>query len=147
MLSVLVLVQEVEIVLSILEIYDVCVVNVEVVVIDWQGNCIMGFGFEDFIFFVDGQEVDVDYFSEIWGGCVFDEGVVLVDVDLIVGGEVVGMNYFVFIDNFFIIKVDCQCVLCDMQEQFGVLQLEDCMVIVLWDGKGLMMYLSWMGFE
>ncbi|MEM1248246.1 MAG: VWA domain-containing protein [Acidobacteriota bacterium] len=132
---------------AISETYDVRVVNVEAVVTDRQGNRIMGLGPEDFTLLVDGQEVDVDYFSEIRGGRALDEAAASIDADPIAGGEAVGTNYLVFIDNFFTIKADRQRVLRDMQEQLGVLQPEDRMAIVSWDGRGLAMHSSWTGSE
>lgn len=132
---------------SISETYDVRVVNVEAVVTDRQGNRIMGLGPEDFTLLVDGQEVEVDYFSEIRGGRALEQASAPVDDDPIAGGQAVGTNYLVFIDNFFTIKADRQRVLRDIQDQLGVLQPEDRMAIVSWDGKSLTMHSSWTGSE
>ena len=50
------------------EVLDVRVVNLEVVVTDRQGIPVRGLRPVDFILKVDGDEVPIDYFSEIRGG-------------------------------------------------------------------------------
>src|SRR5688572_1655329 len=52
------------------EVLDVRVVNVEVVVTDKDGERVRGLGAKDFRLKVDGQEVPIDFFSEILGGAV-----------------------------------------------------------------------------
>ena len=129
------------------ETYDVRVVNVEAVVTDRQGNRIMGLSPEDFSLWVDGKEVSIDYFSEVRGGRTLPTGVPSVDSQPIAGGEAVGTNYLVFVDNFFSIKTERQRVLKALQNQLTLLQPEDRMAIVSWDGRELVMNSSWSGSE
>ncbi len=132
---------------EIAETYDVRVVNVEAVVTDRQGNRIMGLGPEDFTLLVDGQAVPIDYFSEIRGGRALPAGAPSASEQPIAGGEAVGTSYLVFIDNFFTIKSERQRVLRALQDQLGLLQPEDRMAIVSWDGRALEMNSSWSGSE
>ena len=51
---------------------DVRVVNVEAVVTDKQGVRVFGLGPESFRLMVDGEEVPIDFFSEVRGGDVLE---------------------------------------------------------------------------
>ena len=132
---------------QIAETYDVRVVNVEAVVTDRQGNRVMGLGPEDFTLLVDGRETPIDYFSEIRGGRALDSGAPDPGSQPVVGGTPVGTNYLVFIDNYFTIKAERQRVLRSLQDELALLQPEDRMAIVSWDGRGLDMLSSWSGSE
>ena len=52
------------------ETVDVRVVNVEVVVTDGEGRRVPGLGRDDFRLTVDGEEVAIDYFTEVRAGVV-----------------------------------------------------------------------------
>ncbi len=77
---------------------DVRVVNLEVVVEDRSGNRVQGLSRDDFRILVDGEEVDVQYFSE-----VADRQVVTGDdaetPPALAGGQDVVTNYVLFVDD------------------------------------------------
>ena len=84
------------------DVIDVRVVNLEVVVTA-KGQRVPALSPEDFILYVDGQEMPIEYFSEIADGRAIDvdhgSGTLL----SVAPGEEVGTNYLVFIDDFFAI--------------------------------------------
>ena len=127
------------------EIIDVRVVNLEVVVTDRSGVPVRNLQAGDFVLLVDGEEVPIDYFSEVLGGRVVrpaegDEAVPgLREVEP--GGRV-GTSYLVFIDDFFSIPTDRNRVLRALEESL-VLQPEDRMAIVSFDGRELRMLSTW----
>lgn len=50
------------------EVLDVRVINLEVVVTDKAGTPINGLDTSDFRLLVDGEEMSIDYFTEVRGG-------------------------------------------------------------------------------
>ncbi len=77
---------------------DVRVVNLEVVVEDRSGNRVHGLGADDFRIFVDGVEVDVDYFTEIMESRAVEsrDG----EAPPAIGdGDSVPTNYLLFVDD------------------------------------------------
>lgn len=77
---------------------DVRVVNLEVVVEDRSGNRVHGLEADDFRIFVDGVEVDVDYFTEILENRPVEsrDG----EVPPAIGdGDSVPTNYLLFVDD------------------------------------------------
>ena len=128
------------------EVLDVRVVNVEVVVTDKDGERVRGLGAKDFRLKVDGQEVPIDFFSEILGGTVVarqqtDDGVK--EVPALAPGQPVGTSYLVFVDDFFSIARDRDRVLERLEEQAAALQPEDRMAVVAFDGQELTMLTTW----
>jgi VWFA-related protein len=129
------------------EIVDVRVVNLEVVVTNRQGVPVRGLGADQFTLLVDGEEVPIEYFSEVLGGRTVrpGEGVAIQAVpglsEVAPGGEV-GTSYLVFIDNFFSLPNDRNRVL---RALAGSLSLgpEDRMAIVSFDGRDLKMLSTW----
>lgn len=111
------------------ETVEVQVVNVETVVTDKSGRQISGLDAGDFRLFVDGEKVDIGYFSEV--------------VEEV--ADTAGTNYLVFIDEFFTIAVDRVRVLRRLQEQLSVLGPNDRMALVAWNGRTLEMLSSWDG--
>ena len=77
---------------------DVRVVNVEAVVEDGDGNRVNGLTADDFLIFVDGLEVDIDYFTEILENRAVESGAGRAP-PAIGDGESVPTNYLLFIDD------------------------------------------------
>ena len=77
---------------------DVRVVNLEVVVEDRKGNRVRGLSRDDFRIRVDGEEVDVQYFSEVADREVVGRDVGETPPALAEGGTVV-TNYVLFVDD------------------------------------------------
>jgi len=130
------------------EIIDVRVVNIEVVVEDRSGNRVTGLGPEDFRLVVDGNEVPIDYFTEVQGGlAVADEGepkgAPVESLPALAPGRPVSTSYLVFIDDFFSIERDRNRVLEALREEIPLLNPEDRMAVVAYDGKRLEMLSSW----
>ncbi len=130
------------------ETVDVRVVNVEVVVTDRRGEIITGLGPEDFELQIDGEPVDIQYFSEINGGRaqnVAEEstGSAIAEVPAVGPGGRVGTSYLVFIDELFSENVDRRRVLDQLALQTAQLGPEDRMAIVAYDGSELTMLTSW----
>ncbi|MDY7094010.1 MAG: VWA domain-containing protein [Acidobacteriota bacterium] len=127
------------------EIIDVRVVNLEVVVTDKQGLRVSGLTPEDFRILVDGEEVPVEFFTEISGGTVTraQEGTSTAGLPSLTAGEPVGTSYLVFIDDFFSIARDRNEVLDALREDLPLLGPDDRMALVAFDGKRLEMLSSW----
>ncbi len=127
------------------EIVDVRVVNIEVVVTDPAGVPIRGLNADHFVLLVDGEEVPVEYFSEVLGGRAVAplEGAETVPGlrEVLPGGRV-GTSYLVFIDNFFSLPTDRNRVLRAFEESL-FLGPEDRMAIVSFDGRDLEMLSTW----
>src|SRR5688572_7918760 len=119
------------------EVLDVRVVNVEVVVTDKDGERVRGLGAKDFRLKVDGQEVPIDFFSEILGGAVVarERADDTKEVPALAPGQPVGTSYLVFIDDFFSIARDRDRVLERLEEQAKAMQPEDRMAVVAFDGQ------------
>jgi VWFA-related protein len=132
------------------EVLDVRVVNVEVVVTDQQGERVRGLDAKDLRLKVDGNEVPIDYFSEIVGGEVITRpggGGAVRDVPALRPGTPVGNSYLVFVDDFFSIARDRDRVLLRLEEQAAGLAPEDRMAVVAFDGRQLTMLASWTNSE
>jgi VWFA-related protein len=128
------------------EIIDVRVVNVEVVVTDRDGLRVPDLKAEDFQLIVDGQEMPIEYFSEVRGGqAVTTPGQAPAAPAVAEAGEgrSVGTSYLVFIDDFFPLKRDRDQVLRALADELGALGPADRMAVVSYDGKELDMLTSW----
>jgi VWFA-related protein len=125
---------------------EVRVVNVEVVVVDRQGNRVQGLKPTDFRLKVDGKTVPIEYFNEVRGGqaIALDAGVETVQgLPSLAPGSAVGTSYLVFIDDFFSIGARRDEVLRDLKEQLARLGPEDRMAVVAYDGGRVDMLSSW----
>ena len=128
------------------EIIDVRVVNLEVVVTNRSGQRMTGLGPESFRLLVDGEEVPIEYFSEIAEGAVASrkrsdddpEG-----MPSLASGKPVGTSYLVFIDDFFSINRDRNKVIEGLRRDLPRLWEEDRMAVVAFDGRDLEMLSSW----
>lgn len=129
------------------DMVDVRVVNIEVVVTDRDGVPVRGLDADAFVLEVDGQEVPVDYFSEVRGGqALLEPGGGVRDlpaVPALVPGEPVGTSYLVFIDDFFTFKEDRDRVLDGLEADLDLLGEKDQMALVAFDGRQLVMLSSW----
>ncbi len=127
------------------EVIDVRVVNLEVVVTDKDRVRVRGLTPQDFLLEVDGEEVSIEYFTEVTGGSAVlrgDEGSVSA-LPALAPGEAVGTSYLVFIDDFFSISVHRNRILRNMIDQLPLLNPEDRMAIVAFDGRRLDMLSTW----
>ncbi|MEE2776443.1 MAG: VWA domain-containing protein [Acidobacteriota bacterium] len=130
------------------EVLDVRVVNVEVVVTDGKGLRVRGLEASDFRLLVDGEEVPIDFFSEVVGGRVSERKVAVTGEQPVVvpelePGRPVGTSYLVFVDDFFSIARDRNRVLKKFEEDLDRMGAEDRMAIVAYDGRELEMLASW----
>ncbi len=127
------------------EVIDVRVVNLEAVVTDRAGNRVSGLKPEDFELTVDGKPVPIEYFNEVSGGVVADPGAQTVAEGLptLVPGKPVSTSYLVFIDDYFPLERDRNRVLGALRAELPLLNPEDRMAVVSFDGKRPTMLTSW----
>jgi VWFA-related protein len=127
------------------EVIEVRVVNLELVVTDKKGNRITGLKHEDFQLEVDGKEVPVEYFTEIFSGRAVERpsDAPVSSVPQLAPGEAVSTSYLVFVDEFFSREAERDRVVRHMIEQLPHLAPEDRLAVVAFDGKGLEMLSSW----
>lgn len=127
------------------EVIDVRVINVEVVVEDKDGIRVNGLTANDFLLMVDGEEVPIDYFTEVRGGmAIADEGGAgTVGLPSLSTGQEVGTSYLVFVDDYFSIARDRDLVLDSIREDLPLLGPNDRMAVVAYDGSDLEMLSSW----
>lgn len=129
------------------EVLDVRVVNLEVVVTDKSGIPIAGLKPTDFRLIVDGEELEIDYFSEVRGGVAvrdeIDAEELVPGVPQLAAGSPVETSYLVFIDDFFSVSVDRDRVLDSLVEDLALIGPEDRMAVVAFDGRELEMLSSW----
>ena len=124
------------------DVIDVRVVNLEVVVTA-KGQRVPALSPEDFALYIDGQEMPIEYFSEIADGRAIDVDHGAGTLPSVAPGEEVGTNYLVFVDDFFAIPAYRNRVLRRLEEQLPFLGAEDRMAIVAFDGQKVEMLSSW----
>ena len=128
------------------EVLDVRVVNLEVVVTDRDGVPIFGLGPNAFDLKVDGEEVPIEYFSEVRAGVVGTgkvEDFVVPGLPALTVGQPVGTSYLVFIDDYFSIARDRNQVLEALKADLPLLGPEDRMAVVAFNGSELEMISTW----
>ena len=128
------------------ETVEVRVINVEVVVTDKQGLEVTGLQAGDFALKVDGEEVPIQYFTEVRGGDAIEgpaDEPVIPDVPQLAPGSPVGTSYLVFIDDFYPLPRDRNKVIEKISADLGRLRPEDRMAVVAYDGLRLEMLSSW----
>ena len=128
------------------EVIDVRVVNLEVVVTDKSGERVPSLGPESFRLLVDGEEIPIEFFSEVRDGVAMSTTGVEAGMELAPGtrpGEPVETSYLLFIDDYFSIKRDRDIVLDDMIEQIGSLAPQDQVAVVAFNGRDMSMLSSW----
>lgn len=130
------------------EVLDVRVVNLEVVVTDKSGVPVRGLRPEDFILKVDGEEVPVEYFSEIRGGVAAppsdqQKDLGIAELPAVIAGEPIETSYLVYIDEVFAISRDRNKVVRGLIEDLARLGPNDRMAIVAYNGKEIEMLSTW----
>ena len=117
------------------DVMDVRVVNVEAVVTDRKGNRVRGLEASDFELLVDGEQVPIDYFSEI------DEGLAVATQDdgtesvpALTPDEPVGTNFLIFIDELFAIRRQRDGFLNRLEGDLALLDPSDQVAIDAFDG-------------
>lgn len=135
---------------------EVRVINLEVRVTDKQGGHVAGLRPADFRLEIDGEEVPIDYFSEIRdrrsvapapaepilvaGSAGSAEREV---TPAVAPGERVGTSFVLFLDNYFSIDRDRQQVVDALRDTIAGLDAADRMIIVGFDGRRLEKYGDW----
>jgi VWFA-related protein len=129
------------------ESLEVRVVNLEAVVTDRQGGRVRGLQPGDFRLLVDGEEVPIDFFTEVTGGIAGAAPRGAAAIPAAAAGQAVETSYLVFVDDYFSIAQDRNRVLAGLRDQLGHLGPQDRMAIVAWDGFHLDMLSSWTGSQ
>ncbi len=125
------------------ETVEVRVVNLEVVVTDAEGMRVSGLQAKDFELKLDGEVIDIEFFSEV------DEGVVQSgeggprSAAGLQAGEAVATSYLLFIDEFFSITRDRDRLIDRLIEQVEVMGPADRMAVVRYDGTSLDRVTGW----
>jgi VWFA-related protein len=126
------------------EVIDVRVVNLEVVVTDREGIRVPGLSRSDFRLLVDGNEIPIEFFTEV------REGQAMASTtgeppgaSSVVPSGPVGTSFLVFIDNLFSLRVRRDEVLRAMKTDIARLGPEDRMAVVAYDGRKLVKLCSW----
>jgi VWFA-related protein len=130
------------------EVIEVRVVNLEVVVTDQSGERVPALGPEVFRLIVDGEEVPIEFFTEIRGGVAMASPGIAAGMELAPGirpGEPVRTSYLVFIDDFFSVKRDRDDLLGELADQVASLGPGDLVAVVAFDGTGVETLTNWTG--
>ena len=125
------------------EVFDVRVVNLEVVVTDKQGNRVTGLAPTDFELLVDGEITEVEFFSEVRDRTVGkdQEGYLASYGE---GSEgPLSTNYLVFVDDYFSVTQDRNRVVEGLLDQLDSLSERDRMAVVRFNGRRLEMLQGW----
>lgn len=125
------------------ETVEVRVVNVEAVVTDREGNRVLGLQPADFRLLVDGEEVPLEYFTEVRQGTAMQQAAELPAAGAAEAGQAVGTSYLLFIDDYFPLPRDRDRVLEALAEDVTFLRPVDRMAIVAFDGKAVDMLSNW----
>ncbi len=125
------------------EVIDVRVVNLEVVVTR-RGERVGGLGASDFALRVDGDDVPIEYFTEVLASRAraaprSEPGT----FPALVAGEPVGTRYLLFIDDDFAIPALRNRALTELAGQLSLLGARDRMAVVAFDGRRLDLLSSW----
>ncbi|MYB18999.1 MAG: hypothetical protein F4Y16_08455, partial [Holophagales bacterium] len=115
---------------------DVRVVNLEVVVENRRGERVSGLGREDFRILVDGQEVEVEYFTEV----ARKRAVVAADAETppaVDGGQAVTTNYVLFVDDDHTHVTFRRPVLRGFRDRLAELPAQDQVAVVVQSGRRL----------
>lgn len=128
------------------ETVEVRVINVEVVVTDKEGLPVTGLQPGDFVLKVDGEDLPIQYFTEVRGGDAIEgpaDEPIIPGVPQLAPGTPVGTSYLVFIDDFYPLARDRDKVIEKISADLGRLRPEDRMAVVAYDGLRLEMLSSW----
>jgi len=117
------------------------VMNLEAVVHDRDGVRVPGLSRDDFDLYVNGELVEIDYFTEIRDSQVIDSTTghpVLEEV------AELGANFLIFIDEFFPIKRDLDRVLTAISERLGNnMRSFDRVAVLAWNGESIDRIVDW----
>jgi VWFA-related protein len=122
------------------EAIEVRVINLEAVVTDKDGLRVSRLKPGDFRLTVDGEEVPIQYFTEVRDGKVIESPNHIPELE---EAETVGTSFLLFIDEFFPIHTDKKRVLTSVAERARTLRPGDQAAIVAWDGRNLVMLSDW----
>ena len=127
------------------EVVDVRVVNIEVVVMDRNGNRVHDLEASDFELRVDGEPVPIDYFTVIEEGRALaaGPGQTVAGLPILEPDAPVGTSFLLFVDDFFSIKRDRDRVLDRLEEDFAELGSRDQVAAVAFDGKTVDLLTTW----
>ncbi len=129
------------------EIVDVRVVNVEVVVTEGKQR-VHGLGAEDFHLLVDGQEVPIEYFTEVRDGRAVERSQAAAPgaaptAPMVEPAAAAGTRYLVFIDDDFALPPQRDRVLRSLADQVPLLGPGDRMAVVAFDGREVQLLSNW----
>jgi VWFA-related protein len=130
------------------EVLDVRIVNLEVVVTDKDGIPVRGMSSANFKLEVDGEEVPIEYFSEIRSGVAAprrkdSDGQEVAGLPAVVPGSPVETSYLVFLDEYFAFDRDRDIVIRSLIEDLPRLGPNDRMAVVAFNGQDLEMLSTW----
>ena len=130
------------------EVLDVRVVNLEIVVTDKDGIPVFGLSPGVFKLEVDGEEVPIEYFSEVRSGVAAPrkqdpEGSEVAELPAIIPGNPVETSYLVFLDEYFAFDRDRDVVIRSLIEDLPRLGPNDRMAVVAFNGQDLTMLTTW----
>lgn len=125
------------------DVIDVRVVNLEVVVVDREGNRVHGLDKSEFQLEVDGEVKPIEFFNEVRGGVAVEGDNAEGALPGLAPGEPVGTSYLLFVDNFFPLQRDRDQVLDSLAEDLSLLTPDDRVAVVGWDGRTPEMISSW----
>ena len=95
---------------------------------------------KDFRLLVDGEEVPIEYFTEIRDGGVIGSAI---GVPELADAESVGTSFLIFIDEFLPLSNGKKRVLAAVAERAQNMRPEDRSAVVAWDGRRLVMLSDW----
>lgn len=125
------------------ETIDVRVINIETVVTDEQGNVARGLKPEDFRLLVDGQEVPIEYFSEIVEGAAAATGDGEAVSSQVGKGEEVGRRFLVLIDDSFCVPSTRDELLARLERDLPEMKEGDEMAVLAFDGGEIDVLCPW----
>ncbi|MCP4658837.1 MAG: VWA domain-containing protein [bacterium] len=142
---------------SFVESIDVRVINLEVVVTDRGGNRVTDLRPEDFRLIVDGEEVAIDYFSEIRQRQAVspqpaaqerhredpEAEIPWAPAPAVDAGADVVTHFLLFVDNYFGIQGHRDLVLEELQDDLSMLGPNDRFAIIAFDGRELDLIGPW----
>lgn len=126
------------------DVLDVRLMNLEVVV-EKQKQRVVGLSSDDFQLLVDGEEVPIEFFTEVRQGeaVAAPRGQKFPATPAIEPGRQVGTRYLVFVDDYFAIPSYRNRVLNQLADDLPSLGPDDSMAIVAFDGQQVELLTTW----
>jgi VWFA-related protein len=129
------------------ETIDVRVVNVEAVITDKSGKPVRGLSAGDFRLLVDGQEVPVEYFTEVEEGTSVAgksaAGPAAAPAAPVAAGEAIARSYLVFVDDSFSLAGRRNDLLEKIERDLSLLTPADRMAVLAFDGSRIDVLCGW----